>query len=134
MYAIQHHKNLGDFYGNPYLIYIAVQLQCIVSTYIKKPIQDFSKTFSIKVAWSLQFLGYLRTKIEVFLSLPFWLSQMLVLAIWSFKVKVLKYQWNFRPNATLISKFGETPNLHTTYVLRIKSSQAWKYCNIPCFP
>ena len=49
-------------------------------------IQDFLKTFSIKVAWSLQFLGYLRTlslkflkartKIEVFLSLPCWLSQL----------------------------------------------------------
>ena len=45
--------------------------------------REFTK-FSIKVAWSLQFLGYLRTlilfqkatsKIEVFLSLPCWLSQ-----------------------------------------------------------
>jgi hypothetical protein len=29
-----------------------------------------------------------------------------------FKLKVLKYQWNFRPQATVISKFGETPNVH----------------------
>ena len=79
------------------------------------------------MAWSLQFLGYLRTlslkfqkatsKIEVFLPLPCWLSQLnwdsqqgrdrktsiLVLAFWNFKFKVLKYQWNFRPHATVIS-------------------------------
>ena len=44
----------------------------------------FFKTFDIKVAWSLQFWGYLRTlslkfqkatsKMEIFLSLPCWLS------------------------------------------------------------
>ena len=28
-----------------------------------------------------------------------------------FKLKVLKYQWNFRPHAPVISKFGETPNV-----------------------
>ena len=33
LYAVQHHKNLGDFYGNPYLILRTVQLQCIVLTY-----------------------------------------------------------------------------------------------------
>ena len=37
----------------------------------------------------------------------------LVQAFWNFKLKVLKYQWNFRPHATVISKFGETPNLCT---------------------
>ena len=47
-------------------------------------IRGFTK-FSFKVAWSLQFMGYLRilslkfqkarTKIELVLSLPWWLSQ-----------------------------------------------------------
>ena len=80
------------------------------------------------MAWSLQFLGYLRalslkfqkatSKIVVFLSLPSWLSQfswdsqqgrarktsILALAFWNFKLTVLKYQWNFRHQATIISK------------------------------
>ena len=30
-------------------------------------------------------------------------TSMLVLAFWNFKLKVLKYQWNFRPNATVMS-------------------------------
>ena len=40
-------------------------------------IRGFTK-FGIKVAWSLQFLEYLKasTKIEVFLALPCWLSQL----------------------------------------------------------
>ena len=59
------------------------------------------------MAWSLQFLGYLRTfslkfqkatsKIEVVLALPCWLSQ-----FWSFKLKVLKYSWNCSLHNTLI--------------------------------
>ena len=69
------------------------------------------------------------SKIEVFLSLPSWPSQfqqsqqgrdrktlILVLAFWNFKLKVLKYQLNFGPHcqATIISKFGETPNIYMT--------------------
>ena len=88
-------------------------------------IRGFTK-FGIKVAWSLQFLGYLRTlrlkfqkaqtKIGVFLGLPSWLSQfswdsqkgrprktpVLVRAFWNFKRKVLKYPRNCRLHATLI--------------------------------
>ena len=80
----------------------------------------------IKVLWRLQFMEYLRnlhlkfqkarTKTEVFLSLPSWLSQFswdsqqsrprktpnLVRAFWNFKRKVLKYPRNCRPHATLI--------------------------------
>ena len=62
------------------------------------------------------FWGYLRTfqkatsKIDVFLFLPSETAKpaengktwILVLAFWNFKLKVLKYQWNFRPHATLI--------------------------------
>jgi hypothetical protein len=90
-------------------------------------IRGFTK-FSIKVAWSLQFLGYLRTlglkfqkaqtKIEVFLALPCWLSQLnwdsqqgrkrkisiLLESFWNFKLKVLKYPKNCRPHATLVLK------------------------------
>ena len=33
-------------------------------------------------------------------------------SLWNFKLKVLKYQRNFRPHATVISQFGETRNLH----------------------
>ena len=29
-----------------------------------------------------------------------------------FKSKVPKYQWNYRPHATVVSKFGETPNIY----------------------
>ena len=89
----------------------------------------FFRLFVSRLAWNPQFLGYLRTlslefqkvtsKIEVFLSLPCWLSQFsklgrdrktsfLVLAFWNFKVTVLKYQWNFRPHAavTFFSTLG----------------------------
>ena len=46
----------------------------------------------------------------------------LFLALWNFKHKDLKYQWNFRPHATVISK-GEIPNnVHTQL-----------YC-FTCFP
>ena len=59
-----------------------------------------------------------RTKIEVFLSLPCWLSQLnwdrqqgtdrktsiLLVAFWNFKLKVLKYPGNCRLYATLILK------------------------------
>ena len=40
-------------------------------------------------------------------------TSILVLAFCDFKLKVLKYQWNFRPHVTVISKFGETPKVHT---------------------
>ena len=36
-------------------------------------------------------------------------TSILVLAFWNFQLKVLKYQWNFWPHASVISKFGETP-------------------------
>ena len=91
-------------------------------------IRGFTK-FEITVACGLKFHWFLRTlnlkfqkartKIDVFLSLPCWLSQLnwdsqqgrdrktsiLVLAFWNFKFKVLKCQWNIRPHATVISKF-----------------------------
>ena len=68
-------------------------------------IRGFTK-FGIKVAWGLQFLGYLRTlrlkfqkartKIGVFLGLPCWLSQ--------FKLKVLKYSRNCISRYILVAK------------------------------
>ena len=61
-------------------------IYAISNTYVDQLIQDFFLTFSIKMVWSLQILGDLRTlslkfqkartKIEVFLSLPCWLSQL----------------------------------------------------------
>ena len=64
------------------------------------------------------------------MSLPCWLSQfsrdsqqgrdrktsILVLAFWNFKLRVLKYQWNFWSYVSVISKFGENPNV-STYLL-----------------
>ena len=88
-------------------------------------IRGFTK-FGITVLWRLQFLEYLRTlhlkfqktrtKIEVVLSLPCWLSQLnwdskkgrhrttsiLVPAFWNFKLKVLKYSRNYSLQYTLI--------------------------------
>ena len=79
--------------------------------------RGFTK-FGIKVFWRLQFLEYLRTlrlkfqkartKIEVVLSLPCWLSQF---SFWNVEHKVLKYLWNFTRHSDL--KFGETPKLLT---------------------
>ena len=89
--------------------------------------------------WRLQFLEYLRilhlkfqkdrTKIEVVLSLPCWLSQfswdsqqgrvrttsILVQAFWNFKLKVLKYSRSCSLHNTLIPwslKNPESPNIH----------------------
>ena len=49
------------------------------------------------------------TVFEVFEDIKFKISgykqtSILVLAFWNFKLKVLKYQWNFRPHTTVISK------------------------------
>ena len=72
---------------------------------ISYPLGDtgFFRLQGIKVLWRLQFLGYLRTlslkfqkartKIQVVLTLPGWLSQFL---------KVLKYSRNCRLHNTLI--------------------------------
>ena len=86
----------------------------------------FFRLQSIKVLWRLQYLGYLRTlslkfqktrtKIEVVLTLPCWLSQfrwdsqqgwvrttsILVRDFWNFELKVLKYFRNFSLHNTLI--------------------------------
>ena len=79
-------------------------------------------TSATKIYWLIQILGYLRTlslkfqkartKIEVVLTLPCWLSQF-SWAFWNFKLKVLKYPRNSRLHATLI------PNLvkPLTYIL-----------------
>ena len=88
-------------------------------------IRGFTK-FGIKVLWRLQILGYFRTlhlkfqktrtKIEVVLTLPCWLSQfswdsqpgrvrttsILVRAFWNFFLKVLKYSRNCSLHNTLI--------------------------------
>ena len=101
--------------------------------------RGFTK-FGIKVLWRLQFfIGYrtldlkfqkARTKIEVVLSLPSWLSQLnwdsnqgrvrttsiLVRAFWNFKLKVLKYPRNCSLHNTLIPwslKNPVSPNVHT---------------------
>ena len=86
----------------------------------------FFRLQGIKVLWRLQFLEYLRTlslkfqkartKIEVVLSLPCWLSQfswdsqqgrlrttsILVWAFWNFECKVLKYSRTCSLHNTLI--------------------------------
>ena len=88
----------------------------------------FFRLQGIKVLWSLQFVGYLRTlslkfqkttsKIEVVLALPCWLSQfssVFLVAFWNFKLKVLKYPKNCRLHNTLIPwslKNSVSPNLH----------------------
>ena len=65
------------------------------------------------MTWSLQFLGYVFENLKFKISEGYklnWDSQqgrdrktsILVLAFWNFKLKVLKYQWNFRPHATVI--------------------------------
>ena len=69
----------------------------------------FFLTFCIRVAWSLQFFGYLRTlglkvqkamtKIGVFLTLPI---PILVGTFWNFKFEVLNYSRNCSFHATLI--------------------------------
>ena len=100
-------------------------------------IRGFTK-FGIKVAWRLQFLEYLRTlslkfpksrtKIEVLLALPCWLSQLnwesqqgrarttsiLLVAFWNFRLKVLKYPRNCRHN-TLIPWSLKNPELPIVY-------------------
>ena len=99
----------------------------LIGSHVRMYIRGFTK-FGIKVLWRLQFREYLgtlrlkfqkaRTKIEVVLSLPCWLSQLnwdsqqsrgrktsiLVRAFWNFKLKVLKYPRNCRLYATLILK------------------------------
>ena len=108
---------VSQLFGSTYAVY----------TYITKfvTVRGFTE-FGIKVLWRLQFLKYLRTlhlkfqkartKIEVFLSLPCWLSQfswdsqqgrlrttsILVRAFWNFKCKVLKYSRNCSLHNTLI--------------------------------
>ena len=37
------------------------------------------------------------------------------MAVCNFEFKILKYQWNFRPNATVILKFDDTPNIYTPF-------------------
>ena len=71
-----------------------------------------SPNFEITVACTLKFHWHLRTfslkqkartKIEVFLSLPCWLSQsILLIAFWNFKLKVLKYPRNCRLHALIL--------------------------------
>ena len=89
----------------------------------------FFRLQGIKVLWRLQFLGYLRilslkfqkarTKIEVVLTLPCWLSEfswdsqqsrprttsILVRAFWNLKLKVLKYSRNCSFQYILIPNF-----------------------------
>ena len=48
----------------------------------------------------------------------------------NFKLKVLKYQWNFRPNATEISK-GETPNVHIQW--KYKKTNWWIFLPLLMF-
>ena len=101
---------------------------CIYAVIVVSTLGDsgFFRLQGIKVLWRLQFLEYLRTlslkfqmartKIEVVLSLPCWLSQfswdslvgrlrttsIFVRAFWNFEFKVLKYPRNCRLHATLI--------------------------------
>ena len=36
-------------------------------------------------------------------------TSILLVAFWNFRLKVFKYQWTFRPHATVILRFGDTP-------------------------
>ena len=71
--------------------------------------RGFTK-FVIKVLWRLKVLEQLRTLIEVFLSLPCWLSQW---AFWNFKCKVLKYFRTCNFHNTLI------PSLYIVLLYRV---------------
>ena len=81
-------------------------------------VRGFTK-FGIKVLWRLQFLEYLRTfsikfqkartKIEIVLSLPCWLSQF-SWAFWNFKCQVLKYSKTCSLHNTLIPNFVKLLN------------------------
>ena len=112
-------------------------------------VRGFTK-FGIKVLWRLQFLEYLRTlslkfqkartKFEVVLTLPCWLSQLnwdsqqgrvrttsiLVRAFWNFKLKVLKYSRNCSFHNTLI------PNLvkPLKYIYGCLYLWLFKYCRL----
>ena len=116
---------------------------CIILIRLQEgPLIRVRQKFGIKIYWRLQFLEYLRTlslkfqkartKIEVVLSLPSWLSQLnwdsyqgrlrttpiLVQAFWNLKLKVLKYSRNCGLNNTWIPwslKNPELPNVSITY-------------------
>ena len=113
------------------------RLCLIKKTHVFTPLRDVHtlgcvtvfRLQGIKVYWKLQFLEYLRTsslkfqktqtKIEVFLTLPWRLSQfrwdseqgrvrttsILVQAFWNFKLKVLKYPRNCSLQYTFIPNF-----------------------------
>ena len=81
--------------------------------------------FSIKVAWSLQFLGYLRT-----LSLKFQKARTrarktssLLVAFWNSKLKVLKYPRNCSLHATLILKVLKNPESANLLVFEKKKAK-----------
>ena len=104
-------------------------------------IRGFTK-FEITVACGLKFHLYLslkfqkaRTKIEVFLlAVSAKLRQPTGQRQENFnfgpsllKFKVLKYQWNFRPHGTVITKFVETPIVHT-----IGWTNFWRFYDTYC--
>ena len=131
--ALESHKNS---------IYLFLSLCCYLSTYTY--IRGFTK-LGIKVLWRLQVLEYLRTlhlkfqkartKIEVVLSLPCWLSQFswdsqqgrlrttstLVRAFWNFKCKVLKYSRTYSLHNSLI------PNLVKPLMYKIFQTKLYFY-------
>ena len=98
------------------------------------------------MAWSLQFLGYLRTlslkfqkaasKLEGFLSQFNWDSQqdrarkttILVLAFWNFKFKVLKYPRNSRLHDALILNLVK-PLTYILLLIFFHSSSFFSYVN-----
>ena len=113
--------------------------------------RGFTK-FQITVACGLKLYWYLwtlslkfqktMTKIKVFLYQPCWLSQFSwdsqqgrdrktlnwVLAFWNFKLKVLKYQCNFRPHATVIPNLVKPlENIHVGAFWLILINVADKY-------
>ena len=120
-------------------------------------IRGYAK-FGIKVAWSLQFIGYLRTlrlkfqkartKIGVFLGLPSWLSQfswdsqqgrlrttsMFVRAFWNFKRKVLKYSRNCSLHNILIPNLVKPLKyIHCTLLKDVKP-QLWNRPTLKHWP
>ena len=105
-----------------------IRKTCAQTNSIYQGMLYFFRHQGIKIYWLIQFLGYLRTlslkfqkartKIEIVLTLPCWLSQfcwdsqqgkprttsILVKAFWNFKLKVLKYSKNWMSQYILVAE------------------------------
>ena len=93
---------------------------------MKATVLEYLRTLSLKCQKA-------RTKSEVVLTLPCWLSQfsILVRAFWHFKHRVLKYSKNCSLHNTLIPNFVKPPNVHSYISVRMPnvsvSASWWLY-------